>query len=700
MKNLLEILSGFIEKKWYIIIAVYSILFIIFLVNIEKIKVEGNFEKLIPSDSEAIKNINTIRNKFDRGDSFIIVIHLKEDTFEPGYVNDIRDPRVLKYIEEITNRIKRERFVSNVISVENFKNIPPKYLIGKFFDSSFSYTIIRVDTYVGARDVDVRNFVNRIKRIINEIPKPEGVDIEYVGILLTRYHFFLFIESDLNKITILTLIIVLISLLLITRSLTLTLMIYSSILFSVVYMLGFLGILGEKINVITMILVPLIIGLTIDYNIQIAYRIVEEYNKGKGIYKALTETGKAIIFSALTTASAFLSMLITARITGLKSLGLIGLSGILFSLILSLTFLPSLSIPIKNKLSKMNIFKKEYYKEYKLKYTRLIIFLTLIIVSIFFYSMMFKFKVETSTEKAFPQDLPFIKWTERIRDDFGIVDNVILLLEVDGDKYKDIRNKEVLNYISMLKDIIKRLDYVRNVYCVTDFVKNYEEMSENEIKKLLKNNPLIDKTYTSTIILIDVTTGTSLEKISEFVKQLKEVLDRYKFDGIDIRITGSTYLGYELRGYILKDFSKVTSMTTFLVLLLLWLNFRSFKRIFIAILPLALSMIITFGTLGLLEIPLRPEATSLASILIGLGIDYSIITYNRYLEEKKSYAFIISRKPIISSALITIISFSSILFSTLIGIKQLGISLILGIGICAAVIVLILPHLIKIAEKI
>ncbi len=699
MKILLERLSLFIERKWYLIIVIHLILFSFFLINIEKVKVEGNFEKLIPSDSKAIKNINLLRNKFDTGDSFLIIVHIKREDYERGYVTDIRDERVLNYIRELTEKLRKERFVSNVVSVTDRNTTSLENYVGEFFDSSFSYTLIKVDTYVGARDVDVENFVERIEHIIENVPKPEGIDVDFAGVVILRYEFFSFIKSDLVKITLLTLIIVFFALLLVTRNFIISVLIYISIIFSTVYILGFLGFLGEKINIVTMILVPLIIGLTIDYNIQIAYRIVEEFYKGKGLRNAIVETGRAIIFSSLTTLSAFVSMLIAA-IPGLKSLGLIGLIGISFSLILALTFLPSIFIPFRDKVSNIKLFKHEMYKEYKLKYTRIIIILTIVITIVFAYGAIFKFKVETSTEKAFPQNLPFVIWTNKIRDEIGKVDNIILILKVDGEKYKDIRNKEILRYISFLERSLKEMDYVRNVYSIVDIVKDFERYSQEELNDMLKNVPLIDKTCSLTIMILDVITGTELEKISKFVNQLKLLLDRYKFDGIQIDITGSTYLGYELREHVIRDFSKITFMTTILVLILLWLNFKSFRRILISIIPLGISMIITFGLLGFVGFSLRPEATSLASILIGLGIDYSIITYNRFLEERKSYSFLLSRKPIISSALITVITFSSILSSKLLGIKQLGVSLMLGIGICAIVIILLLPHLIKIVEKI
>jgi predicted RND superfamily exporter protein len=71
------------------------------------------------------------------------------------------------------------------------------------------------------------------------------------------------------------------------------------------------------------------------------------------------------------------------------------------------------------------------------------------------------------------------------------------------------------------------------------------------------------------------------------------------------------------------------------VFLLLWLQFKSIRMGIVTLSPIFLVILINFAILGFLKIPLDYATMLVASLLIGVGIDYSIHFTSRYNLERR-----------------------------------------------------------------
>ena len=70
-----------------------------------------------------------------------------------------------------------------------------------------------------------------------------------------------------------------------------------------------------------------------------------------------------------------------------------------------------------------------------------------------------------------------------------------------------------------------------------------------------------------------------------------------------------------------------------LVLLITSLIFRSGLLGVICTMPIVVTIAMSFGLMGWLEVPLDLATVLIASIAVGIGIDYSIHVTHRYVEE-------------------------------------------------------------------
>jgi predicted RND superfamily exporter protein len=159
---------------------------------------------------------------------------------------------------------------------------------------------------------------------------------------------------------------------------------------------------------------------------------------------------------------------------------------------------------------------------------------------------------------------------------------------------------------------------------------------------------------------------------------------------------------------IMKDFAssiikgQVTSLLFALVtvIILLTIIFRSFKGGLIGSIPLAASILILFGFMGFTGIALDAATALLSSIMIGVGVDFTI----QYIwcfnsQKKKGLSYHESTKvamgtigrSIIINACGVMAGFSVLILSGFTSIRFFGYLVIISIGSCLAGALVLIP---------
>lgn len=105
-----------------------------------------------------------------------------------------------------------------------------------------------------------------------------------------------------------------------------------------IWMAGLYPLLGQKLNVVNIMVIPLIIGMGIDFGIHITHRYKVEHN----IETVYRYTGKGVFLSAFTTMIGFGSLGLIGRFGSVNSMGRILFVGILSCLLTTLIILPAL----------------------------------------------------------------------------------------------------------------------------------------------------------------------------------------------------------------------------------------------------------------------------------------------------------------------------------------------------------------------
>ncbi|WP_435551830.1 efflux RND transporter permease subunit [Natrinema sp. CGMCC1.2065] len=109
--------------------------------------------------------------------------------------------------------------------------------------------------------------------------------------------------------------------------------------------IGSMSLLEVPLTLLTALLMSLVIGLGIDYNIHLSDRFAQELGRHGGVYDALEAavvgTGGALLGSTLTSSAAFLALLLHPH-PQLQSLGLLVVLSLVTSFLVSVLVLPSM----------------------------------------------------------------------------------------------------------------------------------------------------------------------------------------------------------------------------------------------------------------------------------------------------------------------------------------------------------------------
>jgi predicted RND superfamily exporter protein len=142
-----------------------------------------------------------------------------------------------------------------------------------------------------------------------------------------------------------------------------------------------------------------------------------------------------------------------------------------------------------------------------------------------------------------------------------------------------------------------------------------------------------------------------------------------------------------------------------LVFIIIAMSNRSLVAGIIGIVPLSISILINFAVMGFLGIKLNIGTSMVASVSVGIGIDYTIHYIEAYKREYRASrgagdylrrTFVSSGKAIMINAVSVGVGFAVLLLSRFVMLEHLGLLIALTMGTSAFVSLTIIPVLLLI----
>lgn len=205
------------------------------------------------------------------------------------------------------------------------------------------------------------------------------------------------------------------------------------------------------------------------------------------------------------------------------------------------------------------------------------------------------------------------------------------------------------------------------------------------------------------------------EDRTSFFEDLKQMIEdtqeaEKSYSELEVGYTGGLMvLDYEGDQIIMKDFMLTGFITIGLLLLVLYLAFRSLTIPLLSLIPLVISIIWTAGIAKLLYGTLNPLSMMFAVLIFGIGVDYAIHLLTRFMHEfevnkdiAESFRITISSTghAIILGCLTTSAAFFALLMAKLDAMKQLGVIGAIGFLATLVCMFVLLPAIVTLRLKI
>ena len=522
---------------------------------------------------------------------------------------------------------------------------------------------------------------NNILEIRQVIQSYDDVGKIYLGgIPMIADDMMTFIKSDIVVFGLGVLLFIVVTLWFVFRKLIWIIVPISSCLFSVIIMMGLLGILGWKVTVISSNFIALMLILTMAMNIHMSTRFLQlrKDHPSKNNLEIISLTTEKmfwpILYTVLTTVFAFLS-LIFSGIKPIIDFGWMMTFGLITSFIITFTLLPTLLnfAPTKNislkkeQESKITNFLGSISinsKNIIFGFTGVVIILSVIGIS--------KLEVENSFINYFSKNTEIYKGMKLIDEELGGTTPLEVILkfpntesekktteddefedwgdEEDTDDEKYWFTKDKIDKISSVHNYLDNLPQVGKVLSFSSIIDVATQLNNNKPLGTLEMGVLYSKIPESIkteiidpYLSIENNEARISLRIIDSQENLRrnDLINKINFDlknkiGLnenEFKLAGVLILFNNLLQSLFKSQILTLGLVMIGIFSMFIVLFRNIKLSLIGVVPNFIAAFFILGIIGLLGIPLDMMTITIAAITIGIAVDNSIHYIYRFKEE-------------------------------------------------------------------
>ena len=597
--------ADFICKHKIFIVVLTLVLLIPALIGMYKTKVNYNILVYLPDDIETLKGQNILTDDFNMG-AFSITVVDKMDS------NDLL---------KLERSIKKVKGVDKVVSIADLSgttipiDILPNSIVKKVSSNDSNLMLI---TFKDSTSDDITlDAVSKIRKIVDTKAEVGGMS---AMVLDTKELF----NSEMALYVAIAVILCIIVLMIFLDSYLVPFLLLANIGVAILFNMGTNIFLGDISYITKAIASVLQLGVTTDFSIFLYHKYEEakkKYSdKNKAMILAIVNTLTSVFGSSLTTIAGFLA-LCTMNLTLGRDIGIVMAKGVLLGLICVVTLFPALLLVFDKYIEKtthrvitpkFTLIKNFVMNHYVL------VFIIFIVLFVPFYIFQTKTNVYYKLDESIPDSYGYKKATKKLKDDYGIVYQTMILASAKTPNYK----------LNKMVSEIEKLDGVDLVLSPSKLSKLgiSEEFLSEDIKKIYSS-----KDYK--LILVNSSYDIATDKLNKQITKLNKIVDKYDSKAI---VAGEGPLMRDLVSISDEDFHNVNYTSIIVIFILMLLVTRSIS------LPILLVSTIEFAIFVNMGIPylMGSKIPFIASVVIGtiqLGatIDYAILMTTKYLEIRK-----------------------------------------------------------------
>ena len=692
--------------------------------EIRSLKIDADILRSLPDEDPDARLLKKIGENFGGNNTGVIILE----------TDNIYQTSVLEHIQLLTDTLANIDGITTVSSLTNIINIKGGDYgieIGKLVDeyempeSPKDFQILRNnilnnEMYKGSivsedetstliifnldNNSDVNAIAKNVIRKTEELNLPEK--LYYIGSPMLLTYISDLMRDDLTNLLPLAFLVIAFILFLSFRSISGVLLPLLIAIIAIVWSLGSMAFLDIKMSIISNNIPIILLAIGSAYTIHVINRInkVSQSKETDVIARALAFVLIPLILAALTTIIGFVSFIFGAYLNMIVDFGIFTALGTLFASLLSIFFVPAI-LEVINYKRKKNIKQKEhsFLTNYFLKpinallikrpKTILIFWMVLIAISIIGMSSI---KRSVDIQEYFKKNNP-----TRLAEN-------IMIEKFGGTKPIFVHFKGNMQSPKVLKTMIQTSEYMEkspDVYTSMSIAKLIAEINLNitntrgipnksdqieQLWFLLEGNEVLNRFVNEDLtegIIISKFKSPDNESKKEFAKYMRAFIATNSSEDCEIEITGMPFVDITMDQSLINSQIGSILIAILFVIILVGIILRSWISGLYASIPIIATIMLLFGFMGLTGISLNIATVLVASVALGIGIDYSIHIISHFNESyKKSqdlYASIqesilISGNAIIINVISVSAGFLILVFSEMVPLQYFGLLIALS----------------------
>lgn len=741
-------------KKISVLLVVFvAILSTIFAYYTSQLQFDYDFEKFFPENDEETRFYKNFRDQFTTDNDFIIIAVENE--------SGVFDSTFLSAFEKYAQSINALELVDTVIRITQMKEVlstsyspmpfQRKYIDLERSDSSLIKDSIRiferpelVDAFINQKATTLAMMVRHqpflskrgCEKLVENI---ETIDDQFnfdkiykAGRAVGQVYYVDKMMREMIRAVAMSFLLVVVFLLLTFRSLWGLWIPIIVVLLSFLWITGAMGLIDAKVNLILTILPTIMFVVAMSDVIHLVSKFLEELRNGldkkNALKKAYREVGLATLLTSVTTSVGFLSLLFV-NVQPVQIFGIYTALGVMLAFVLAYTLLPALlylsPLPRLIHTHHKNTFWGKFLPKaflFTIRNPFKILIGTLCIVIV---SAWGTFQVQANNfllddlraDDPMKQEFSFFdknlggvrpfELAYIIKDtSLHPLDYEMVQMQARVDSF--LLNDYGLTKINSLASTVKVINRSKNAGNPA-FYKIPNEKDYQPIKRQFQT--ILNDTVSNPFRMMIDPMGKYLRSFSTVgdygnkdISKRNERLNQFLAHNIDtnkieVKVTGTAHLVDRNMKYLSYSLVEGLLLALGVVAIIMGLLYKSFKMVFIALIPNVIPLVMIAAVMGFLGIDLKVTTSIIFTIGFGIAVDDTIHFMSKLrleLQKGRSLIYALKRtylstgRAIIITSLILSAGFFLLVFSKFLGTFYVGIliSLILAFAVIADLLVL------------
>ena len=652
---------------------------VIFGSFLKDLRLEFSIEQLFTQEDPRVERFLQFRDEFSGVDNILFLIYESNNPFSKKNLDKnrqlIESLETIDGVESVTSLTNLELFTEggDYLLQPVYERIPydtdsllmakktimqselvRNYIISA--DGKMASIMIEIDS-------DYNDYDGR-KRILSEIDQFQMVvDWKWhqAGLPVIRTRYVQYMIQDNIRFLFPVALVISILLALLFRSFAGVLLPLIVIGLTIIWTVGLMAKMGIDINIISYMIPTLLMIISVSDSVHFIvkyFQALHEFgHRREALFQTIKKIGTALMLTSVTTAVGF-GALSFVNIKIVSEFGIFTAIGVFFAFIISILFLPSMFMLMKQTADDKLI---NYNVGVRVKVVQKISTLVRaypkhIIISWCFIACIGTWgAVKINPHSKLLEDL---RPGNKLLDDMKVAENrmgailpVEIILEIMNDgPYEDIQDVEVMQFLDRVGAFMSSIPEIGKVMSVTQYIKEiHQAMNDGDpafyqvpnSRNLISQYMLLYESEFETFFNLDYTKLRIAAQIKDIDSrrsaEIEEEINNFIManapSGVKAEVTGTAFIALRTNNYLVRNLAGSFFIAFIVVTLLMAILFRSVKMALISVVPNIIPMMMMAAVMGFFQVSLRPSTAMTFAIAFGIAVDDTLHYLTRYRME-------------------------------------------------------------------